>query len=172
MRLLQRNPGSILWLRSEINIVIENLQFQAKARNIDPDRLIFAKKVDMAAHLARHQKADLFLDTFAYNAHATALDALWAGLPVLTMQGNSFPSRVGASVLTAAGIPELITTSEHEYESKAQWLVDHPDELRRLKHRLIKNRLECSLFDTEKTTRHLEQIYRECWQKTIGIISK
>ena len=172
MRLLQRNPGSILWLRSEINIVIENLQFQAKARNIDPDRLIFAKKVDMAAHLARHQKADLFLDTFAYNAHATALDALWAGLPVLTMQGNSFPSRVGASVLTAAGIPELITTSEHEYESKAQWLVDHPDELRRLKHRLIKNRLECSLFDTEQTTRHLEKIYRECWQKSTGFNSQ
>ena len=126
----------------------------------------------MEKHLARHQKADLFLDTFSYNAHATALDALWAGLPVLTMQGNSFPSRVGSSILSAAELPELITTSEHEYESKAQWLVDHPHELQQLKDRLIKNRLKCSLFDKEKTTRHLEQIYRECWQKTIGIISK
>ncbi len=172
MRLLKKNPGSILWLRSDVDNAIQNLKFEAKARKIDPDRLIFAGRIDMEKHLARHQKADLFLDTFSYNAHATALDALWAGLPVLTMQGNSFSSRVGSSILSAAELPELITTSEHEYESKAQWLVDHPHELQQLKDRLIKNRLKCSLFDTEKTTRHLEQIYRECWQKTIGIISK
>ena len=172
MRLLKKNPGSILWLRSDLETAIQNLKLEAKARNINPDRLIFAEKTDMAEHLARHQKADLFLDTFAYNAHATALDALWAGLPVLTMQGNNFPSRVGSSILSAAELPELITTSEHEYESKAQWLVDHPDELRQLKDRLIKNRLKCSLFNTEKTTRDLEQIYRECWQETTGMISK
>ena len=171
MRLLKKNPGSILWLRSDLETAIQNLKLEAKARNINPDRLIFAEKTDMAEHLARHQKADLFLDTFAYNAHATALDALWAGLPVLTMQGNNFPSRVGSSILSAAELPELITTSEHEYESKAQWLVDHPDELRQLKDRLIKNRLKCSLFDTEKTTRHLEQIYKECWQVTTSSIS-
>ena len=172
MRLLKKNPGSILWLRSDLETAIQNLKLEAKARKIDPDRLIFAEKTDIAEHLARHQQADLFLDTFAYNAHATALDALWAGLPLLTMRGDSFPSRVGASILSAAELPELITTSEHEYESKAQWLVDHPDELRQLKDRLIKNRLRCSLFNTEKTTRDLEQIYRECWQETTGMISK
>ena len=91
---------------------------------------------------------------------------------MLTMLGNSFPSRVGASILAAAGLPELITSSIEEYESKAQWLVDHPDELQVLKDQLIKDRLKCSLFDTEKTTRHLEQIYRECWQETTGTISK
>ena len=171
MRLLKKNPGSILWLRSDLETAIQNLKLEAKVRNINPDRLIFAEKIGMAEHLARHQKADLFLDTFAYNAHATALDALWAGLPVLTMQGNNFPSRVGSSILSAAELPELITTSEHEYESKAQWLVDHPDELGQLKDQLIKNRLKCSLFNTEKTTHDLEQIYRECWQETTGMIS-
>ena len=166
MRLLKNIPGSIIWMRSDVDIVIKNLKIQAQARNIDPARLIFANRVDMDKHLARHRKADLFLDTFNYNAHATALDALWAGLPVLTMQGNSFPSRVGSSILTAAGLTELITTSEQEYEFKAQWLANHPEELQKLKKRLMKNRLKCSLFDTARTTQNLENIYIECWKST------
>ena len=168
MRLLQKNSDSILWLRSDSDDVIKNLKYQAEHRKIEPNRLVFAGKEDMDKHLARHQKADLFLDTFTYNAHATALDALWAGLPVLTMQGNSFPSRVGASILTATELPELITTSEHEYESKAQWLVDHSDQLQRLKDRLIKNRSECALFNTVQKTRDLEYAYRHCWKDAMG----
>ena len=172
MHLLRKNEGSVLWLLSDFEIVRKNLEKEAEERGVSCQRIIFAERLSLDKHLARHQWADLFLDTFTYNAHTTASDALWAGLPVLTMLGNSFPSRVGASILTAAGLPELITSSTEEYESKAQWLVDHPDELQVLKDRLIKDRLKCSLFDTEKTTRHLEQIYRECWQETTGIISE
>ena len=172
MRLLRKNEGSVLWLLSDFEIVRKNLEKEAEERGISCQRIIFAKRLDLDKHLARHQWADLFLDTFTYNAHTTASDALWAGLPVLTVLGNSFPSRVGASILAAAGLPELITSSIEEYESKAQWLVDHPDELQVLKDRLIKDRLKCSLFDTEKTTRDLEQIYRDCWKETTGMSCK
>ena len=164
MRLLKKIRFDPL-VRSNLDM---RQKLEAKARKIDPGRLIFAEKTDMAEHLARHQQADLFLDTFAYNAHATALDALWAGLPLLTMRGDSFPSRVGASILSAAELPELITTSEHEYESKAQWLVDHSDQLQRLKDRLIKNRSECALFNTVQKTRDLEYAYRHCWKDAMG----
>ena len=171
MRLLENIEGSILWLRSDIDIAIQNLKLHAQERKIDPDRLVFAKKIDMEKHLARLQKADLFLDTFAYNAHATALDALWAGLPLLTMQGNTFPSRVGASILSAVGLPELITTSVRDYESKAEYLANHPNKIQQLKEKLINNRLKYPLFDTEKTTRNLEQIYKNCWKEANGIRS-
>ena len=172
MRLLRKNEGSVLWLLSDFEIVRKNLEKEAEERGISCQRIIFAERLDLDKHLARHQWADLFLDTFTYNAHTTASDALWAGLPVLTVLGNSFPSRVGASILAAAGLPELITSSIEEYESKAQWLVDHPEELQVLKDRLIKDRLKCSLFDTEKTTRDLEQIYRDCWKETTGMSCK
>ncbi len=171
MRLLGNIKGSVLWLRSDINIVIQNLRFQAQKRNIDPDRLVFAEKIDMEKHLARLQKADLFLDTFAYNAHATALDALWAGLPLLTMQGNTFPSRVGASILSAVGLFELITTSVRDYETKAEWLANHPNKIQQLREKLMNNRLGFPLFDTEKTTRDLEQIYKICWEEANEIRS-
>ena len=169
MRLLINKKNSVLWLLSDEEMVIENLRREAYSRSVSPDRLVFAKRVDLDMHLARHQWADLFLDTFAYNAHTTASDALWAGLPVLTMKGNSFPSRVSASILTAAGLPELIKTSEVDYESQAQWLANHPDELQKIKDKLNRNRLKCSLFDTVQQTRNLEKIYIDCWEKTVNL---
>ena len=172
MRLLKKVQSSVLWLLADNNIVIENLKKEAKARGIESARIIFAERVSLGKHLARHQWADLFLDTFTYNAHTTASDALWAGLPVLTLKGNSFPSRVGASILTAAGLTELITSSEDDYEAKALRLAEHPDELMEIRNQLSDNRLQCSLFNTTETTHNLERIYQNCWENLINSAPK
>ena len=116
MNILKRTPTSVLWLLEDNKHVAENLRREAQVRGVKPDRLIFAGRMPMAQHLARHKCADLFLDTLPCNAHTTASDALWAGLPVLTRMGESFASRVAASLLNAIGLPELITTSAIEYE--------------------------------------------------------
>ena len=116
MRLLAAVPGSVLWLIVDNEGAVINLRLAAVKYGVDPDRIVFAPRVDEAEHLARHRLADLFLDTLHYNAHTTASDALWSGLPVLTCLGASFPSRVGASLLQAVGLPELVTQSLAEYE--------------------------------------------------------
>ena len=116
-------------------------------------------------HLERHKLADLFLDTRIYNAHTTASDALWAGLPVLTCIGDDFPARVAASLLQAVGLPELITHSLKEYEEYAIRLATQPEELAELKHKLAANRLQTPLFDTERFTRHLERAYVMMWER-------
>jgi predicted O-linked N-acetylglucosamine transferase (SPINDLY family) len=113
----------------------------------------------LADHLARHRCADLFLDTLPYNAHTTATDALWAGLPVLTLIGESFAGRVAASLLNAVGLPELVTTSDDAYEQLAVRLATHPEELNALKQKLAANRLSCRLFDTGSYVRSLEAAY-------------
>lgn len=159
MRLLQQVPRSVLWLLSDSPSSMQNLEKEAQRRGVDPKRLVFAKRVHLPDHLARHQAADLFLDTFPYNAHTTTSDALWAGLPVLTLMGQSFASRVAASLLNTVGLPELITRSQEEYEACALALATQPDLLTGLRQRLANNRLTTPLFDTALFTRHLEQAY-------------
>ena len=117
----------------------------------------------MADHLARQTCADLFLDTLPYNAHTTASDALWMGLPVLTCSGDTFASRVAGSLLKAANLDELVTTSLEEYEQKALRLANNPIELKRIKKQLEENREKLTLFDTALFTKNLESLYQEMW---------
>jgi protein O-GlcNAc transferase len=159
MRLLGQVPGSVLWLRN--GKTADTLRAEAQARGIDPSRLVFADRVTADAHLARQQLADLFLDTLPYNAHATACDALWAGLPVVTRRGNAFAARVAASLLTAAGLPELITESAEDYEALALALARDPGRLKALRDKLAANRATAPLFDTARLARDLEAAYSQ-----------
>lgn len=165
MRLLVATPGSVLWLSVERDAAGANLQREAGARGVAPERLVFAPKVPRQAdHLARYRVADLFLDTLPYNAHATASDALWAGLPVLTCAGETFAARVAGSLLCAVGLPELITTTLPDYEALALRLARDPDRLAALREKLEANRLTTPLFDSTRYTRHLEQAYSRMWE--------
>src|ERR1700722_9725027 len=160
MRLLRATEGSVLWLFAGNAKAVANLRLEAKKRGVAPERLIFAPKASVADHLARHRLADLCLDTLPYNAHTTASDALWAGLPVLTCLGGSFAGRVAASLLKAIGLDALITHSLADYEALALRLVRDPAYLAALKDRLIRNRDESLLFDTQSATRHIESAYQ------------
>lgn len=128
-------------------------------RGVDSQRLVFAERMALPEHLSRHRQADLFLDTFPYNAHTTTSDALWCGLPVVTLAGQSFASRVAASLLNAIGLPELITTNQAEYEALAIELALNPSQLSDIKLRLANNRLAAPLFDTPLFTKNLEKAY-------------
>jgi predicted O-linked N-acetylglucosamine transferase (SPINDLY family) len=163
MRLLQVVPGSLLWLLEFSRGAAANLRREASARGVNPERLVFAPLIPIEQHLARLRLADLFLDTLPYNAHTTTSDALWAGLPVLTCAGETFASRIAGSLLTAIGLPELITYSLEEYEARALYLARNPAELACLRERLAKNRLTAPLFDSERFTRHLECAYQMIW---------
>ena len=160
MRILKEVENSVLWLSRNDPLAANNLRREALLRGVDGGRLIFADRViSISEHLARQRVADLFLDTLPYNAHATALDALWAGLPVLTCVGEGFVSRVGASLLSALQIPELITETMTEYENLAIRLAVDPHRLNAIKLKLADNRLRTPLFDTKAYTRHLEAAY-------------
>jgi protein O-GlcNAc transferase len=163
-RLLLKVEGSVLWMRHSNKWADENLRKEAQKRDIDPDRLVFAERVPLDEHLARHQLADLFLDTFTFNAHSTAVDALWAGLPVLTKLGYSFAARVAGSLLSAVGMEDLITNTEQEYEDLALELASDPDKLNQLRQKLDTNRLTTPLFDTEQFTKYLENGYQQAYQ--------
>jgi predicted O-linked N-acetylglucosamine transferase (SPINDLY family) len=168
MRLLAEIPDSVLWLRTLEADARESLEREAHARGVDPRRLLLAPHVPgMPEHLARQRLADLYLDTVPYNAHSTACDALWAGVPVLTCTGSSFASRVAASALTAAGLPELITHSLPEYESRALELLRDPGQLAEVRSRLERQRLSCPLFNTSLYTRHLEAAYQTMHQRAV-----
>ena len=159
--LLKAVPQSVLWLM-ECNIwAKENLLNEAEKAGIDKARLIFAPRVPIDEHLARHIHADLFLDTLPYNAHTTCSDALWMGLPVLTCAGDTFASRVAGSLLNAADLPELITYDLQSYETKALYYATHPQALAELKTRLLKAKTDSGLFDTDYFARALENLYRE-----------
>lgn len=165
MRLLAKTEGSVLWLLDGDPIARENLRREAVARGIAAERIVFAPTVPADEHLARHQLADLFLDTLPYNAHTTASDALWAGLPVLTCLGTAFAGRVAASLLNAVGLPELVTRSLDEYESLALRIA-HNSELRiALKSKLATHRTTWPLFDTVGMTRHIEKAFNEMWRR-------
>ena len=159
MRILIAVEGSVLWLFQDNSWAVENLKKEAEKQGISADRLVFAERMPLPEHLARHRQADLFLDTFPYNAHTTASDALWTGLPVLTLIGRSFASRVAASLLNAVGLPELITNTQEEYESLAIELAMNPQKLTDIKLKLAKNRLTTPLFDTPLFTKNLEDAY-------------
>lgn len=164
MRLLSGVPGSVLWLLEDNAGARRNLQESARARGIDPARLVFASRVDHAEHLARHSVADLFVDTLPYNAHTTASDALWAGLPVLTCLGTSFAGRVAASLLGAVGLPELVTHSLADYEALALKLARDRPALGALREKLARNRITHPLFDSARFCRHIEAAYRRMWE--------
>jgi protein O-GlcNAc transferase len=165
MRILKRVPDSVLWLFEDNPIAAKNLRAEAMARGVDSARLVFGERMPIAEHLARHRLADLFIDTWPYNAHTTASDALWAGLPVLTRTGNSFASRVAASLLKAIGLLELITDNDHDYEELAVTLAQDPVRLGRLKNKLAANRLTYPLFDCKKFTRSLESAYQAVMER-------
>jgi predicted O-linked N-acetylglucosamine transferase (SPINDLY family) len=165
MRVLAKTEGSVLWLLKSNQWATVNLKQEAEARGISADRLIFAEKVPQAEHLARHRLADLFLDTFNYNAHTTTSDSLWAGLPVVTKLGEGFAARVAASLLTAVDLPELIAESEEAYEALILELVTHPVKLDQIKSKLDANRIKQPLFNTEMYTKHLECGYRLAYDR-------
>jgi len=165
MRLLSAVPGSVLWLLEGNAAAVRNLRREGQRRGVAPERLVFAPRMDLPEHLARHRQADLFLDTLPCNAHTTASDALWAGLPLLTCPGGTFAGRVAASLLDAAGLPELVTDSLDGYEARALELATAPAELAGLRARLARDRSTCPLFDTERFRRHIEAAYVTMWER-------
>ena len=165
MQLLQRVSGSVLWLLEDNAAASRNLRSEAEKRAVNQGRLVFARRCPPEEHLARQRRADLFLDTLPYNAHTTTSDALWAGLPVLTCLGSAFPGRVAASLLSAVGLPELITHSLEEYAARAVELASDKNRLSDLRARLARNRDSCPLFDTARFCRHLEAAYTLMWRR-------
>jgi predicted O-linked N-acetylglucosamine transferase (SPINDLY family) len=165
MRLLKQIEGSVLWLFEDNAAAARHLRAEAQARGVAASRLVFATKIDLPDHLARHRLADLFLDTLPLNAGTTASDALWAGLPVLTCLGSTFQGRVAASLLKAVGLPELIAEDLQAYETLALRLARAPEQLFLLRQRLAANRLRYPLFDTRRFAKHLESAYLKMWQR-------
>ncbi|QWE25215.1 tetratricopeptide repeat protein [Polynucleobacter sp. AP-Elch-400A-B2] len=165
MRILKSVEGSMLWLLLDNPFAVSNLLKEAQFRGVDPSRLVFAKRMDLDQHLARHRLADLFLDTLPYNAHTTANDSLWSGLPVLTLIGQSFASRVAASLLKAIELPELICHTQAEYEIKAIELALNPQKLADLKRRLASNKSKTPLFDGPQITRNIESAYLRVYKR-------
>jgi protein O-GlcNAc transferase len=164
-RILKQVEGSVLWLLEANASAVSNLRKEVMARGVSSERLVFAKHMPSPEHLARHKLADLFLDTLPYNAHTTASDALWGGLPVLTQIGETFAGRVAASLLNAIHLPELITTTARAYEQMAIDLATHPEKLVAIKHKLAENRLTTPLFDTNLFTKHIEAAYSAMYER-------
>src|SRR5262249_25656569 len=164
MRLLHAVDGSVLWLLRGNESAEKNLYKEAAARGIEPARLIFAPRLPLQDHLARHRLADLFLDTLPINAHTTASDALWTGLPLLTCCGEAFAGRVAASILNAVGISELVTHNLEDYEALALRLARDASLLASIKAKLARNRQTYPLFNSKRFTRHLEAAYTTMWE--------
>jgi predicted O-linked N-acetylglucosamine transferase (SPINDLY family) len=165
MRLLQAAPGSVLWLLEANRAMPGNLRRAAAARGVMLERLVFARHAPIPEYLARLAAADLFLDTFPYNAGATANDALWAGLPVLTCSGDFYVGRMAGSLLHAIGLPELVASSPAEYEALAIALARAPARLAELRRRLADNRARMPLFDMARYTRDIEVAYAGMWDR-------
>jgi predicted O-linked N-acetylglucosamine transferase (SPINDLY family) len=160
-RILKEVKGSILLIYADNEVAKTNLQKEISNRGVNSSRLFFGKRLSKFEYLARYRVADLFLDTQPYNAGTTASDALWMGLPVLTLCGNSFPARMAASLLNAVNIPELITSTQDEYESLAIELASKPKKLKLIKDKLDGNISTASLFDSHKFTKSLESLYHK-----------
>ena len=158
--ILQNVEGGVLWIYESNKGLSENLRLEAKARGVSPDRLVFSGALPVPEYLARYRLADLFLDTFPYNAGTTASDALWAGLPVLTRSGKSFPSRMAGSILKAIGLPELVCHTIADYEDLAVELATNRPRLESIQQKIVSNRLSTPLFDSAQTTRNIEQAYQ------------
>jgi predicted O-linked N-acetylglucosamine transferase (SPINDLY family) len=166
MRLLANVEGSVLWLLSTETAATDNLRRAAEARHIRPDRLVFAPRVNLEDHLARHQLADLFLDTLPCNAHTTASDALWAGLPLVTCVGSSFAGRVAGSLLHAIGLQQLTTHSLEDYEALALRLARDGEAIASIRRTLARNRKAHPLFDINRFRRHIEAAYLTMWRRS------
>jgi predicted O-linked N-acetylglucosamine transferase (SPINDLY family) len=164
IRILGKVPGSVLWLLEDNLEAVENLRNEATHRGLETSRLIFAKRIDLQNHLARHKAADLFLDTFPCNAHTSASDSLWAGLPVLTRIGEGFSSRVASSLLSSIFLPELITKTQGDYESLAIELAENPIKLKAIKDKLKNNQMTSPLFDTPRFTKNIELAYSKMYE--------
>lgn len=164
MRLLGAVPDSVLWLLDCNRWARENLCREAEKAGIAASRLVFAPRLPIDQHLARHALADLFVDTLPYNAHTTASDALWMGLPLLTCVGDTFAGRVAGSLLMAAQLPQMITHSLVEYEARALQLAHAPAELSAMRAHLLQNRDRLPLFDTARFAANLEAVYLRMWQ--------
>lgn len=167
MRILKEVPGSVLWLLQDNEWVATNLRREAEARGVSSQRLVFAPRVPQSDHLARQRAADLFLDTWPYNAHTTASDALWVGLPVLTLAGASFAARVGASLLNAVGLSELVAERQEDYEALAISLGSEPQRLKALRQHLETTVLEAPLFDNASLARALEWAYERMHERSV-----
>lgn len=165
MRLLNAVPGSVLWLLESREFVKDNLRREAQRRGVAADRLVFMPPLPLPEFLARFGLADLFIDTLPYNAHTTANDALWCGLPVLTCVGTTFAGRVAGSLLQAIGLPELVTNSLEEYEQLALRLATEPSLLAEIRAKLARNRPTAPLFDMARFTRAIEAAYRRMWER-------
>jgi protein O-GlcNAc transferase len=165
MRLLHQIEGSVLWLFGANPAAVANLRSEGERRGVDSSRLVFAARVDLADHLARHSLADVFLDTVPYNAGATGSAALWSGLPVLTCRGDSFVGRMGASMLNAVGLPELVANNIEAYEALALKLARDSSLLASFKDKLARNRDSYPLFNTERFTRQIEAAYTTMWKR-------
>jgi protein O-GlcNAc transferase len=165
MNLLRKKENSVLWLIEENPAASANLRRAAERRGVSSQRLIFAPRTNPSDHLARQRLANLCLDTLPYNAHTTASDALWAGVPILTCIGTAFPGRVAASVLKAIGLEELITHNLQEYEALAFKLSQDAVSLVRIKEKIMRNRNTCALFDTERSARAIEAAYTMMWER-------
>jgi predicted O-linked N-acetylglucosamine transferase (SPINDLY family) len=166
-RILKAVEGSVLWLLDDNPSATQNLRNAARERGVDPSRLIFGARMPLSEHLARHRYADLFLDTLPCNAHTTTSDALWAGLPVLTLPGASFAARVAASLLQAIELPELIASSQADYEQLAIELARNSSKLNAIQEKLTRNRLTAPLYNTPLFTRHLESAYLQMHQQNL-----
>ena len=167
MRLLKRVPGSVLWLLEDNADASRNLRSEANRAGIAPERLVFAARMPVHEHLARQRLADLFLDTLPCNAHTTASDALWAGLPVLTCLGGSFAGRVAGSLLRALQMPELVVDDMDQYQALALELATEPRKFAAIRERLAKQRLSAPLFDTDRFRQDLETAYQGMWQRHV-----
>ena len=166
MRLLRNIEGSVLWLSSARSTAVDNLRREAQARGVEGSRLVFAPFLAEAEqHLARLSLADLFLDSLPYNAHAGGSDALWAGVPIVTCKGTTFAGRVGASLLIAIGLPDLIAEDLEAYEGLALKLAREPEKLASVKATLSRNRGTEPLFDTKRFTRDIEAAYLAMWER-------
>jgi predicted O-linked N-acetylglucosamine transferase (SPINDLY family) len=165
MKILNAVPDSVLFLYATNKWAEANLKIEAEKRGVSQNRIIFGSWIERSEYLARYKVADLFLDTLPYNAGTTASDALWAGLPVLTCMGESFASRVAASLLNAIELPELITTTQAEYEARAIELGNNPAKLKAIKDKLERNRLTTALFDTPRFTKHIEAAFTQMYER-------
>jgi predicted O-linked N-acetylglucosamine transferase (SPINDLY family) len=165
MRIISSVEGSVLWLYESNDLIAEQLKSEAQARGVDPARLVFGRMLPQSEYLARYQIADLFLDTFPYNAGTTANDALWAGLPVLTHMGSSMASRMAASLLKTLDLSELTTDSPDSYEAAAIKLGSHPEKINQIKQKLAINKLTSPLFNTHLFTRNLEKVFRQIYER-------
>ena len=157
--ILKEIPKSILWLLSNNENFKKNIKFEFEKKNVNPQRIIFSEKAPIHEHLNRIKHADLFLDTFPYNAHTTCSDSIWAGVPLLTIEGQSFQSRVAASLLKTSGLDELIAKNEDDYIKKAVYIAKNEDYLNSLKNKLKNSRDTNPLFDTKTFTKNIEKAF-------------